>query len=173
MVDYQIEPTGDKIALLNLSEAKGVFPFYASAEHNPALNFLGVKGAYAIQEPAPDLPNLEIMENQSDVRLVYAQTRLLLVPSYYESWGRVAVEAACSGIPSICAPTPGLKEAGVTSIFVDPDDQAGWDNAIRKLMRSKNAWEEASQAALKRAMELDALISQQLLETAEAIEALA
>ena len=32
------------------------------------------------------------------------------MPSDYESWGRTATEAMCSGIPVICSPTPGLLE---------------------------------------------------------------
>ena len=38
------------------------------------------------------------------------------MPSDYESWGRTATEAMCSGIPVICSEANGLKKlmAGVS-----------------------------------------------------------
>ncbi|WP_262928542.1 glycosyltransferase family 4 protein [Streptomyces sp. CBMA152] len=42
---------------------------------------------------------------------VYSRSRVILMPSLYESWGRVAVEAFASGIPVIAHTTPGLVES--------------------------------------------------------------
>jgi len=174
IADYETDPVGSHVSLLNLSAAKGASTFYEVARRNPAIEFLGVRGSYGHQEQPPtELPNVEIIDNQADVvGQVYSRTRVLLVPSHYESWGRVAVEAACSGIPSICAPTPGLREAGVAAAYVDPDDTAEWNKQLRRLMRSQGAWEEASGVAKQRAVELDKIAEEQLAETAEAMEAL-
>lgn len=172
VVDYQIDPGGSMVSLLNLMAAKGSSTFYEVAKRNPSLDFLGVKGSYGAQEMPPvGMANVEVIGNQADVvSNVYERTRVLLVPSHYESWGRVAVEAACSGIPSICAPTPGLREAGVAAAFCNPDDIDGWNKALRRLMRSQGAWEEASAIAKERALELDGLVEAQLAETADHIE---
>lgn len=174
MADYEIKPEGNKVSLLNLSLAKGVSIFYRVAERNPSMNFLGVRGSYGAQEvPGGGVVNVEIIDNQADVvNEVYRRTRVLLVPSHYESWGRVAVEAACSGIPSICSPTPGLCEAGVAAAFCEPDDIAAWNKELRRLMRSPQAWVEASAKAKERAVELDKIAEEQLAKTAEAMEAL-
>jgi glycosyltransferase involved in cell wall biosynthesis len=173
--DYAIEPDEDAsmVTLLNLMAAKGSATFYELARRNPSIDFLGVKGSYGVQElPLTNLANVEIMENQADVSKVYRRTKVLLMPSHYESWGRVAVEAACSGIPSICAPTPGLREAGVAAAFCDPDDYEAWSKALRRLVRGEKAWTEASGMARERALELDKLVDQQLAETAEMMESL-
>ncbi|MFE4971343.1 glycosyltransferase [Kitasatospora sp. NPDC056651] len=50
---------------------------------------------------------------------VYARSRVVLMPSSHESWGRVGVEAFASGIPVIAHPTPGLAEClGHAGIYV-------------------------------------------------------
>jgi len=174
MADYEIKLEGDKVTLINLSPAKGVDVFYDAVERNPNINFLGVKGSYGEQVlPIRDFPNLEIWDNQPDIKEVYRQTKILLMPSHYESWGRVAVEAACSGIPTICSPTPGLLEAGVGADYCDPLKARSWSSAINRLMRSDAVWNQASEEAKARAIELDLISEQQLLETAEHIESLA
>ena len=105
--------------------------FYCLAEQMPHLPFLGVMGSYGKQlYPAHELPNLTLMENQSDIREVYKRTRILLMPSSYESYGRCAVEAACSGIPTIAHRTKGLWEAlGEGGIFPLPDSDS-WKAAV-------------------------------------------
>lgn len=115
---YLVEPAGECITLINLTEAKGARLFYALAQARPDLKFLGVRGAYGHQVEPPTLSNLEVIDTCTDVRDVYARTRVLLMPSSYESYGRVAVEASVSGIPVIATGTPGLREAlGEAGVF--------------------------------------------------------
>ncbi len=131
---YKTATTGRFITLINLQKPKGVEMFYRLAADMPHLQFLGVKGSYGVQEPAPNLPNLTILENQTDIRKVYAETKILLMPSSYESYGRCAVEAAVSGIPTIAHPTAGLREAlGEAGTFPVPDS-ASWRCAINYVL---------------------------------------
>lgn len=151
--DYVTTP-GEKVTLVNLCEEKGGALFARLAERMPDVEFLGVVGAYN-RQIIPDLPNVEIREHGTDMRAVYGSTRLLLMPSSYESWGRVGVEAMHSGIPVIAHPTPGLRESlGPAGAFFDREDVDGWEAAIRRLLRPR-AWRTASHAALARAAELD------------------
>jgi glycosyltransferase involved in cell wall biosynthesis len=61
------------------------------------------------------------------------------------------MEAACSGIPCIAAPTPGLKESlGDSGIFVSHDDVAGYVEAIHYLDAKEN-YDKHSKAAKARA----------------------
>lgn len=147
---------GDKITLVNLCKAKGSETFWALAERMPDREFLGVVGGYYRQEvPESTPPNVTVMPHTPDITEAYTQTRVLLCPSKYESWGRVGIEAAASGIPTIAAPTPGLKESlGEAGIFVDPSDIDGWVDAIRALDSSKT-YARHSEMALKRSAELD------------------
>lgn len=151
---YRVKP-GQAITLINLDELKGGNTFWQLARILPEYKFIGVKGGYGDQIIYDkDLPNVTIYENTPDINSIYKQTRILLMPSSYESWGRVAMEAACSGIPTICTPTPGLKESlDYAGIFVDHGDIAGYVEAIRKL-DNKKEYSKASELAYKRALDL-------------------
>ena len=86
---------------------------------------------------------------------VYARTKVLLMPSVYESFGRTAVEAMVSGIPVIAHPTPGLCEAlADAGIYAHRDDLDAWQAALGGVLRPE-AWQTASDKAAKRAADLD------------------
>lgn len=129
---------GKSITLINLWEDKGSAIFYELARRMPDIQFLGVKGGYGEQELglANNLPNVTIMEHTSDIKSVYAKTKVLLMPSKYESFGRVGVEAMASGIPVLAEPTPGLLESlGDAGTFADRDDVEAWETALRALLK--------------------------------------
>lgn len=158
--DYATTP-GDAVTLVNLSEDKGAEVFYALAERFPDRQFLGVRGGYGTQvipHGEDDLPNVEVVDHVPPDQMrarVYARTRVLLMPSAHESWGRVGVEAMCSGIPVIAHPTPGLRESlGEAGTFCDRDDVDGWEDALRRLLDGRR-WRAASRKAKTRAAELD------------------
>lgn len=128
--DYKVETTKEFITLVSLNERKGGYLFYQIAKAMPDKKFLGVIGSY--DNPGPlkmlqidiinlltQLPNFTLVPNTPDIKATYGRTRLLLMPSDYESWGRTATEAMCSGIPVICTPTPGLIEnCGDAAVYV-------------------------------------------------------
>lgn len=158
--DYETVP-GDAVTLINLSEDKGGQLFYRLADRFPTRQFLGVRGGYGVQVmPAgpDDVPNVEILEHVPADQMrdrVYARTRILLMPSAHESWGRTGVEACCSGIPVIAHPTDGLRESlGDAGVFVDRDDVDGWERALRYLLDGRH-WKAASRKAKQRSTELD------------------
>ena len=170
---YTVKPTGDAITLINMNEAKGGKVFWQLARIFPERNFIGVRGAYGEQIGYDKkLKNVTIIENGPDVRPVYEQSRIILMPSAYESWGRVGMEAACSGIPTIAAPTPGLKESlGASGVFVPYDDVAGYVEAIRSLDDEK-LYEKHSKAAKKRSKEVSQAFSEQLSNLDDALQTL-
>lgn len=156
--DYDVDRVEERVTLLNLSEAKGGPLFFELARRMPDVDFLAVRGAYAKQEiPTPLPPNVELVENTPRVAEdVYARTGILLVPSSYESWGRVAIEASSSGIPVVAHPTPGLLESlGDSGIFVDRNDVDGWEQEIRALLEDPEHYADRSARAEARALELD------------------
>ncbi|MFZ4156354.1 glycosyltransferase [Streptomyces pseudogriseolus] len=78
------------------------------------------------------------------------------MPSLYESWGRVAIEAFASGIPVIAHPTPGLVESlGDAGIFAYRDDLGAWIHALHALKDPAN-WTQASLRVRARSIELSA-----------------
>jgi glycosyltransferase involved in cell wall biosynthesis len=154
--EYRTRP-GKAITLVNCNPEKGGKVLKALAERMPDQQFLAVKGAYG-QQILPDLPNVEIVDHVPGEAMreqVYARTRVLLMPSSYESWGRAGVEALASGIPVVAHPTPGLCESlGEAGIFVDREDTAGYEAVLRKIAAPAE-YRLASKRAKARSAELD------------------
>jgi glycosyltransferase involved in cell wall biosynthesis len=102
------------ITLINLDENKGGFILRRLAETLPNKKFLAVKGSYSephyFGQASNFPPNVKVIPNTPNILEVYAQTRILMMLSRYESWGMTATEAMCNGIPVVCTPTEGLKE---------------------------------------------------------------
>lgn len=150
---------GDKITLINLFERKGGKVFHNLARRLPEYKFLGVEGGYGKQEKEK-LPNVSYMVNTPEAKKIYSQTRILLMPSVYESYGRTAVEAMCSGIPVIAAPTPGLKESlGNAGIFCQEEEE--WLDAIRSLDDEKE-YKRVSDLCTARVKEIEKMTLKEL-----------
>lgn len=154
---------GDCITLINCNENKGGKIFSKIVDEIADDYFIAVKGGYD-EQFLPAHLNCRIEDNTPDIASIYKQTRILLVPSEYESWGMVASEAMACGIPVICTRTPGLVEnCGEAAIYIkDREDVSEWLKAIKKLDNPKT-YEKYSKLARARAMhndpskELDAL----------------
>lgn len=160
-VDYNYYDVGNEpekseyITLINLNENKGGKIFADIARAMPHKSFLGVLGSYD-EQITPTLPNVRYVANSPNIKQWYAQTRILLMPSKYESWGRTATEAMCSGIPVICSDTPGLREnCEKGGIFIkNRDNVKEWVEAITKL-DDKKTYSWASRKAKGRSREFD------------------
>jgi glycosyltransferase involved in cell wall biosynthesis len=137
---------GDRITLINANENKGVHQFLELAKRMPDRKFLGVRPYYGnMTTPLPLGGNIEWVPFSDDIRAILRRTRILLFPSYYESFGRVAVEAMVNGIPVLYSkpsknsPYPGgSMEAvqawiGDAAIACDRDKPEEWMEAIRSL----------------------------------------
>lgn len=154
--DYQTRP-GDCITLINCTKTKGVRVLAELAERMPDRKFLAVRGGYGEQQP-PELDNVLVLDHVPGRAMrdeVYARTRILLMPSDYESWGRAGVEAMASGIPVVAHPTEGLTESlGPAGIFCDRDNVDAWQAAIEQL-DTPAAYRTASRRAKARSKALD------------------
>lgn len=165
---YRCE-SGAAITLVNPTSGKGAAVFYDLAAEMRDVQFLTAQGGYGIQvrcpqrgdgyhsfydhvgteRPCHGLANVTHLRNDPDIRNVFKQTRVLLMPSDYESYGRVGVEAACAGIPTIAHPTPGLKEAfGDAAIFCDRNDVGAWGEQVKRLLTDDAYYQRWSQRAL-------------------------
>lgn len=70
----------------------------------------------------------------ADLPAFYAQARIFIYPSFFEGFGIPIVEALSQGIPTIAATGSCLEEAGGSnSIYVDPLDEAGLAEKIKRI----------------------------------------
>lgn len=141
-------PTGEYITLINANILKGLPLFVDLAKRFPERKFLGVKPYYNLVSVPTDVPNIKWIDIQEDIREILKETRVLLMPSSYESWGRVAFEAMYNGIPVIytkpaeslpgfnfkSGTTQGMKEwIGDAAIECDRTNIEEWVDAIKRL----------------------------------------
>lgn len=157
---------GDHVTLINLSAPKGGKHLGWIAQAHPSLPFLGVRGWG--EQFKPNGRNIEVIDPVEDIRTVYARTRILLVLSEAESYGRCAVEAACSGIPTIAHPSPGLIEAmGDAATWIHRRNRRAWIAEVGRLQDGRS-WAAASRRARK-AIPTDA--AETITTVCDAIEA--
>ena len=166
---------GDCITLVNANDNKGVNQFIDLAKRMPNRKFLAVRPYYGNLNPMSVPNNVELISFDDDIRNVLKRTRILLMPSYYESFGRIAVESMYNGIPVIYSrpirnskypggSTEGVEEwikpAGITceredmdewiSIITSLDDEETYNNRselVKQHIRNMNLFTEASRVA--------------------------
>lgn len=169
--DYKVSSgPHDCVTLINLwdgdghKSGKGPHVFYDLARQLPHQKFLGVRGGYG-EQVLSDLPNVEIVDNTNDMISVYRRTKVLLMPSRYESFGRVSIEAAASGIPTVASPTPGLLEAlGPGGTYAKLTELTRWKNSLVRLLDDKDAYNDAAWYAKDRAAYWEKTSTQELDE---------
>lgn len=153
---YKVNSSRQYITLINLSDGtdnrlsydKGAHTFYEMARRFPNEQFLGVKGAYGYQL-IKDLKNVTFMEHANNILEVYRKSKVVLVPSKYESFGRVPVEAAASGIPSVVTRTAGTIEAmGTDTVYAPYGAYDKWEDGLFSIL---NDYDTHRDIALNRA----------------------
>jgi glycosyltransferase involved in cell wall biosynthesis len=145
----QIEITepfkGDFITLVNANQNKGCAQFLELARRMPDRKFLGILPYYG-ELRVPEAPaNVVWTGFDDDIRNILKRTHILIMPSYYESFGRIAVEAMLNGIPVIYSkPNPNSRYSGGSTegvqewigdvgIAADRDKPEEWMRAIEEL----------------------------------------
>jgi D-inositol-3-phosphate glycosyltransferase len=94
-----------------------------------AAQALGLCDVVRIEPPCP----------QSELADWYRAATVVMVPSYSESFGLVAVEAQACGTPVVAASVGGLRTAvqdGLSGILVEGHDPARYADALRRLFAS-------------------------------------
>jgi glycosyltransferase involved in cell wall biosynthesis len=161
---YKTKTVDEYVTLINLSKEKGGELFWKLVKKMPHIKFLGVVGAYGNQIIPKSIPKNVILEKHtSKMKDVYSKTKILLVPSVYETWGKVGLEAAASGIPAIAHPTEGLQESlGGAGVFVNRDRVDQYKETIEILMTNDRLYEKYSSKAYNRAKEVSSRFEEQI-----------
>lgn len=106
------------ITFINPVKNKGVNLILKLAKQNKNRKFLIVEGGYSKEEQLQylnkfrELSNCHIIKNTNDIiNNIYLKSRIIIMPSKYESYGLCVAEACCFGIPCIINKcTKGLVE---------------------------------------------------------------
>ncbi|MGO8885594.1 MAG: D-inositol-3-phosphate glycosyltransferase [Streptosporangiaceae bacterium] len=105
---------------------------------------LGIAGIVRLEPPCP----------QPELADWYRAATVVMVPSYSESFGLVAVEAQACGTPVVAASVGGLRTAvrdGTSGVLVDSRDPAAYARAIRELIAAPAALARLSSGAREHA----------------------
>ncbi|WP_332826449.1 glycosyltransferase [Ramlibacter sp.] len=153
---YRASRSGDSVFYVNPVPVKGVELMFALAARCRDLPFL-VLESWRMQAPfralcrhrAQQLGNITWREPTDDMRAVYAQARMVLMPSVWEeSFGRTVIEAQVNGLPVLASNRGALPQlVGDAGITLDPHAPiATWEDALRRLYAADAPWRAASRA---------------------------
>ena len=81
-------------------------------------------------------PGLELLGHVTDIRQVWAQAHIAVLPSRREGLPKSLLEAAACGRPIVATDVPGCREIarpGVNALLVPPDDATALADAIERL----------------------------------------
>ena len=115
------------------------------------------------EEKYSDLPkNITLSEYIKDIEelknKVYSKTKVLLLPSIQEAFGRVTIEATSSNIPCIISDYPGLAEATfcMSNYITDYKNVDVWESELRRVLENyDDEVEKANKIRLKLDFERD------------------
>lgn len=154
----EIKNKGNAYTLLSSLVNKGVEVVLALAKMYPDKRFIIVRspaepthGLADLEKRAALLPNVELHPRvpPEEVYKYFEQTRILLVPSRYETYGMSAIEAAGYGIPSVHVDTPHVREGiGEAAILIQP---LSIEEAAKGIEIIESDYEGHSRRARKRA----------------------
>ena len=151
---YITDTNNKYVTLINLSKHKGGDIFIEIVKRMPEIKFLAVGNGNQYTN-INKISNLVHIAQTINMREVYHETDILLMPSEKESWGMVATEALCSGIPVIATPTDGLKEnLDYAGLFIKRENIDDWIKMIYKLKNDRTFYNEMSNKCKSRSKEL-------------------
>lgn len=134
-----------KLTLINSHEKKGIelvlqLAFKYKNEEFMIVESWGVTN-YKYKKIIEKMKNVTILQHQSDIKKIYEETKLLLVPSLCEeAFSRVIIEARVNNIPFIANNIGGISEAadGSGKLIPYPYDINDWYLAIEELLGKDN-----------------------------------
>jgi glycosyltransferase involved in cell wall biosynthesis len=157
---YFVFETGDCVTFINPVPKKGVEIAFSLAENNPDIQFLftecwplGRARRVQLMKRAYRSGNIKWAQQMLDTRKIYAQTRLLLVPSQcFDGAPRVIREAQISGIPVLGSNIGGIPESiGDGGMTVTPDNLSEWQDKLRLFCGDKARLEDFKIKAMRHA----------------------
>ena len=146
------ESTGEKILHVTPTHHKGIDLTLDVASTMPEQSFfvVGTDPPVSVSDRMADMDNVSYRGYQSDMRSVYQETKVVLMPTRaQESFGMVPIEAGINGIPTVHSGRGGLNEAaGDERLAVPKDDPDAYVHQLREVLAE---YDEYSTSVRKRA----------------------
>lgn len=177
---FQTKTRPERVLFVNTVPHKGHDIAFQIAENRPDVGFDFILNWALVPEKVAELEararksgNIVLHRPTGDMRVFYAKTRLVLMPTQVEeAWGRMATEAHINGIPVLGSNHGGLPQAiGLGGLTVDATAPiADWLAAFSRIWDDPESYDEFARAARaysKRAeVQPDAIIAklQQILQ---------
>jgi len=156
---YRVPRGGKYVTFVNPRQVKGFDIVLDVARRAPHIPFRIVE-SWTLDREARDammalirpLPNVSFQSRTANMKRIYRQSKMMLMPSRWEeAWRRIASEAQVSGIPIVASNRGGLPESvGPGGILLDPDAPIEvWVEAVNRLWSDREFYAEKSDAALE------------------------
>lgn len=109
-----------------------------------------------VKELFNEFNNVSFTGRISDLKKaeLYSESKALIMPSRYEGWGMVSMEAMAYGTPVLASNISGLKEAvgeENKDRLVEFEDIKAWAQHLKNLLSNAPKWNEISELQRKRA----------------------
>jgi hypothetical protein len=155
-----VATTREQVLLVNPMTSYGGDRLWPIADARPDIGFV-VQESLELSEAerrhvlaeVARRPNVEFRGRTGDVKSVYRDARLLLVPHRMDNRPRVVAEAQANGIPVIASAWPGLVEAvgpGGVLVPIDAPDQA-WVDTVASVWDDPARYDALAEAAMAHA----------------------
>lgn len=182
--DYATAVTGSMVTFINPVAVKGVDLALEIAALCPQIPFAFVRAwplhfrdEASLRRRVRRLGNVVLRERTADMRTIYRETRILLVPSQWEdeTWGRVVTEAQFSGIPVVASDRGGLPESTGPGGIVLPHDApaSAWAGAVTALWTDQSQHDRLSKAAFGHSIRTDIDPEQQVSKLIDTLRSFA
>ena len=144
-----------------IDEKKGIYKFFtilaSISEYLKKNDFLTTiigrvddDDFYSTMNNYNEILNIEYLgeKSRNELAVFFNSSLITLVPSFYESFGLVAVESLACGTPVASYPVGGLRDIVIENyngIFLDKENDVESGNKLMRLLQNKDVLEKYSQ----------------------------
>lgn len=142
-----VDEKGDKILHVNPQHHKGIDVTLEVAEQLDEEFIITSPETKADKyDKIKQLENVEYLGHLDDIHKAYSDSKMVIMPSREEPFGRVPLESGLNGIPTICSGADGLNESTCNpDLVVEENNPENYIQKIRKVNQDYKTYSETAQ----------------------------